>query len=163
MRAGARDRTSSGRSPGPASGPRSTLRGMEVPAGAVESETGFTWLADGIYVFKNKGVGSTAGTMQRSLTRHRELFGDVRRPVLIDATLLPSAEYGSWIQFVKQLHSVATACVILTSDATNLPGLGVYPQQIDRMLIPFRAFEETELEDALAFLRRYIDPEESDA
>ena len=113
------------------------------------------WVDDeGILNVVSLGVRSTAESGQEFLAATRELLGDQRAALLLDAREWPGGTPSSWSQFISMLESMFLAGAVIANPLAT-ERMGVFPQIFDGMLVPFRVFDAEE--PARAFLRQHLD------
>ena len=100
------------------------------------------------------GIGAqhTPATVVETFAAVQELSGSDRMPILFDARDWGEIELPSWVQFVSNIERVCLAAAVLVEPDDLTQYVGIFPDVVDRLVIPFRVFEEEA--DALAFLAR---------
>ncbi len=121
---------------------------------SVETTTSFVWIDDGIVHIETKGTPRTADSVSTTFGAVRDLLGTARMPALLDLRKRLPSDQDSWAIFIKNAQMFSAAAFVIDPDVH--PRVDVYPEIINRMLIPFQVFT-TEAE-ALAFLAAHKTP-----
>ena len=115
----------------------------------IETTSARLSLEDGVVRMEPRGVMSTAETVAETLDAITAAFGDELRPLLADARTWVGGDPASWMAFIQRAESMFTAVAVVL-DSSPTPDLAQFSPFIDRLLIPFRMFTDTEA--AMAFL-----------
>ncbi len=119
---------------------------------SVETDATTVTYSDGLLVIRSKGVHSTQTSVDATLAAAAEMVGDTRGPMLFDAREWPGGDPAGWISVIKKIGHIFTAAAMLV-DPEKIDEIGSFPKAIDRLVIPFQAFDNEP--SALAFLEPF--------
>jgi hypothetical protein len=109
------------------------------------------WVDDcGFLRFQTGDERRTREIVEYSFRLAADLTADGKRPLIVDARAMTSAEPGAWRAITERLTSVASALAIMVGDTTPTSITG-WPQLFDSLLLPCQVFGDEE--SAVAWLR----------
>ena len=102
------------------------------------------WVDDNCFLhFQTGDERRTREIIEQSFGLAADLTADGKRPLIVDARAMTSAEPGAWRAITERLTSVASALAIVVSDTTPNSIIG-WQQLFDSLLLPCRLFDDEE-------------------
>lgn len=85
----------------------------------------------------------TKVALEEDLRKAFELTRNGRRKTILDARATDSYELEVWTTLVQRISRIVSSLAVLVSDSTS-PQVLAFVDQIDKLLLPCRAFEDEE-------------------